>query len=176
MKRAVIIVVLAAVLALAAASPVFAQGKGQTDITLQVPYRFGIVDEGSDYSDVAKYAFLIPELRMAYYFGNDLIKVGPGIRLFTVIVESVVYPLVSVELDLDPVVINANVGGYAFFFFGLYNDIGTGGVYLPELSIAYKLTDTIRLGTGAILFTAPEATDDFDSFGYIGTVFMRFTF
>ncbi len=176
MKRRLLIGVFAAALALGAAAPAFSQAGGQTDVTLHVPYRFGIVAEGTDYSTLAQYTFLIPELRMSYYFGNEFFRIGPGVRLLTLIIESMAYPLVSAEMDFDPFVVNANVGGYGFLFFGLINDFQSGNVVIPELSVAYKLNDTIRLGTGAILFMAPEASADVKDFAYIGTVFVRFSF
>jgi hypothetical protein len=176
MRKRVLIAVLALVIALAAAMPLFSQGEGQTDITLHIPYKFGIVAEGTDYSAFTQYAFLLPEVRMTYYFGGETVKFGPGVRLLTFIIESMAYPLVSLELDFDPIVLNANIGGYAFVFFGLLNDLQTGQIYLPEVSAAYKLTDTFQVGTGAILFIAPEAASATENFGYIGTVFARFSF
>jgi hypothetical protein len=174
MSKRLLITVLAVVLVVAAAAPVFSQGELQTDITLNYMYKFGVNVEGTDYSAFSEYVFLLPEVRMAYYFGNDMIKVGPGVRMITLILESMAYPLVSAEIDLDPFVFNANVGGYGFFFFGLVNQFQTGNIILPEVSAAYKLTDTMRIGTGAILFMAPEVSTK--DYAYIGTIFLRWSF
>ena len=71
---------------------------------------------------------------------------------------------------------NAGIGGGAFLFFGLLNAFEFEGIIIPEASVAYRFTDWFQIGTGINLFMYPGATGDVSSFGYIPTVFGRFTF
>ena len=147
----------------------------QVDIGLHIPYRIGIESEDQDFNEAIDYAFLVPDVKWNYFFLDDTLKVGVGARLFTVILESFVYPIVTVEAEMNNFVISAHAGGFAFFFFGLYNDLQTGSILLPEVSVAYRFNDWFSLGTGAMFFFAPE-TADFNNFAYVGDIFARFTF
>ncbi len=97
-------------------------------------------------------------------------------RMFTVIVESLIFPVVAVEAEYSNFIINANVGGGFFLLFGLLNTIETQGIFIPELTLSYRMNDWFQIGTGVNLFMWPEASGDTDTFGYIPTVFCRFNF
>jgi hypothetical protein len=147
----------------------------QVDIGLNVPYRVGISsEEAGDIGAFVDYAFLLPDVRIQWYWEAGPIKLGPGVRLWTLILESVAYPILSVEAEIGPIVLNANVGGGAFLFFGLYNDLGTGRVLFPEISAAFKLGESFSIGTGAMILFVPELADE-EIYPYIGTIFVRFT-
>ena len=164
---ALVLVLMGAALPLAADS--------QVDIGLHIPYYIGIETEDEDAGAALDYAFLVPDLKYNYFFNESGIRLGVGARLFTVILESMVYPIVTVETDIGQFRFSGHVGGGAFVFFGLYNDVQTAKIILPEVSVAYRFSDSFSVGTGATLFFAPEAAD-FNNFAYIGDVFARFTF
>jgi len=173
MDRKRIGIVLAVLIGFFLIAPVSADS--QVDVGIHIPYRIGIESEEEDFDQAIEYAFLVPDLKWNYFFLDDALKVGVGARMFTVILESFVYPIVTVEAEVENFVFSAHAGGFAFLFFGLYNDVQTGSIFLPEVSVAYKFNDWFSLGTGAMFFFAPEAAD-FNNFAYVGDVFARFTF
>lgn len=164
---ALVLVMMGAALPLAADS--------QVDIGLHIPYYIGIETEDEDAGAALDYAFLVPDLKYNYFFNESGIRIGVGARLFTVILESMAYPIVTLETDIGQFRLSGHVGGGVFLFFGLFNDIGTGHYYLPEISVAYRFSESFSIGTGAGFFFAPEAAD-FNNFAYVGDVFARFTF
>jgi hypothetical protein len=163
---------LCAVLFLGAAADAVAQF--QVDIGINIPYYLGIKTEDDDVGDTLDWVFLVPDVKFNWMHPVGAVKIGGGVRLWTFIIQSVAYPIVSVEADVGPFVLNANAGGGAFLFFGLYSSMQFGSVFIPEVSVAYRFTPGFSAGTGAVLLFAPE-TADLSSFGYMGTVFARFT-
>ncbi|MDZ7794284.1 MAG: hypothetical protein U5P10_11525 [Spirochaetia bacterium] len=163
------------VILLGAALP--AAADSQVDIGLHIPYYIGVeaADDEGDMGAALDYAFLVPDVKYNYFFNESGIKIGVGARLFTIILETMAYPIVTLETDVGPFTLSSHVGGGVFLFFGLYNDINTGQYYLPEVSVAYRFSESFSVGTGAGFFFAPEAAD-FNNFAYIGDVFARFTF
>ena len=163
------------VILLGAALP--AAADSQVDIGLHIPYYIGVEaeDDEDDMGAALDYAFLVPDLKYNYFFNERGIKLGVGTRLFTIILESMAYPIITLETDVGPFTLSGHVGGGVFLFFGLFNDIGTGHYYLPEVSVAYRFSESFSIGTGAGFFFAPEAAD-ISNFAYIGDVFARFTF
>ncbi len=147
----------------------------QVDIGLHIPYYIGVQTEDDDAGAAINYAFLVPDLKYNYFFNESGIRFGVGARMFTIILESMAYPIVTLETDVGPFRFSGHVGGGVFLFFGLLNDIGTGHFYIPEVSVAYRFSESFSVGTGAGFFFAPEAAD-FNNFAYIGDVFARFTF
>ena len=148
----------------------------QVDIGLHVPYHIGLkTDDDSEGDTALDYVFLVPDLKYNYFFNESGIKLGGGVRLFTIIIESVVYPIVTLESDVGPFTLSGHIGGGIFLLFGVINDIGIGHYYLPELSVAYRFSETFSIGTGAGFFFAPEATD-LSNYAYVGDIFARLTF
>ena len=161
------------VILLGAALP--AAADSQVDIGLHIPYYIGIETEDEDAGAALDYAFLVPDLKYNYFLNESGIRLGVGVRLFTVILESMVYPIVTVETDIGQFRLSGHVGGGAFLFFGLFNSIETGQIVLPEVSVAFRFSESFSIGTGAGFFFAPEV-GDFNNFAYVGDVFARFTF
>jgi hypothetical protein len=113
-----------------------------------------------------------PEAGLYYQFDLGIIKLGAGVRCFTFIIESVFWPNLIAEAHLGNVVIEAQVGGGYFGFFGL----GTGGtpgqVFFPDLSVSYAFGDVFRLGVGAIGIFIPQLSTDILPFlFYVGGKF-----
>jgi hypothetical protein len=148
------------------------------DANISIPYYFGINladsfgSSNESLGTASKYVFLIPDFQLGYQFGGEVFRAGIGVRAYTVLIESIVFPNAFIELELNPVVFRADVGGGAFLFFGLYSDLITGKVILPDLSVAIKISDWFEFGTGAIAFVPLEAHGAFGWAGYVNARFM----
>ncbi|MCK5201215.1 MAG: hypothetical protein KAR21_22830 [Spirochaetales bacterium] len=137
------------------------------DLAIDVPRGAGsssntddeFVDALSDFLN--EYIIPVPEASFVYQYSFDSIPlhVGGGIRAFSFILESVAWPIVYAELDLSPIVIHSNIGGLGFLSFGLFNDVATRNLIIPDLHIAYKFGKTFRLGLGAIGFTGSDTNE-----------------
>ena len=137
------------------------------DLAIDVPAKIGIsvsdLDGGStnESIDVLEFGtFPVPEALFAYQTSLGPVKVGGGIRVFSLILESIAWPHIYAELDLSPIVINAGIGGGGFMLFGLYNNVDTANLLIPDLHIAYKFGNTFRLGIGAMGFTGSDIYSD----------------
>ncbi len=170
-KRMIFLVVLG-VLLLGSVSQLAADFK--VDIGVNIPYYVGVTTDDGDAGDALDWVFLVPDVKFNWLHNLGPVRLGGGLRLWTFIIQSMAYPILTAEVDVGPVTFNANAGGGLFLFFGLYNSIDTAGVFVPELSAAYRFTDSFSVGTGGLFVFAPEV-QDLSSFAYVGTVFARFT-
>jgi len=120
----------------------------------------GPVDLGS--IDVTAAWVFFPEVQLYYQFGGEALHAGVGVRVFTFILQSILYPAAYVELELGPVVANLNVGGGWFGTFGL---AGTGSqagaVFFPDLNVGFNLTPWFRLGGGVYAAWAKAIPEGF---------------
>lgn len=152
MKRK-IIPVLTVLLFLAGAGSAAADFRA--DLGVRVPVYLGIsFDSASGTSSTGvdvlqNFLFLLPTGSFSYEFGEDTIRAGVGVRMYTLILESMLWPAAWVEMDLDPLVLRLEAGGGAYAFFGLYNAVQTGALVIPDLSAQIKISDTFRVGVGA---------------------------
>jgi hypothetical protein len=171
MKRILIVTVLAAALVV----PAFSQVR--LDITVDVPLTVGTISGSgvSASSDVASFLsehiLPFPEASIGYQFEAGPVKLIPGVRAFTFILESVLWPNLIAEVQLGPVFVDAQVGGLAFVVFGLYNNADFGKVLLPDLSVWYGLGKErrFRLGGGVFGMVLPElSADDMLIIPYLG--------
>ncbi len=182
MRKKSAFILIAVVLFAAAAgfpAPPTLAADSQVDIGLHIPYYAGIeVEDNKDDEDAGQaldYLFLLPDLKYNYFFNEQGLKAGIGFRMFTLILESIAYPIITLETDLGPFTLSSHIGGGTFLLFGLFNSLEAGHIYIPELTAAYHLTETFSLGTGAMFLFAPQEAD-LSNFAYIGHVFARFTF
>lgn len=175
MQKKLIVIVLVLLIGGFAIFP--AAADSQVDITLYWPFTGGIEsDLGNETFDTLKdYLFIVPFTEYNYFILDNGIKLGLGARMFTLIIESIAYPVLTAEAELSDFVLRGQVGGGAFLFFGLWNSLETEKIIMPELSAAYRLNDWFSVGAGSTFFFAPEATD-LDSYIWFGHVFGRFTF
>ncbi len=157
MKKTVFFIVIISILLVPS---VFAQFR--LDMGIKIPVKMGInFSDASGISSTSvnildKYTFLLPEASGSYQFALGPIKVGAGLQMYSLILESIVWPMVFAELDLSPIVINAKIGGLGYLLFGLYNDAGTGDLLMPEINVAFKLGKSFRLGGGVMFFTSKD--------------------
>ena len=139
------------------------------DLAIDVPVKIGItvsdLDGGStdESIDVLEFGtFPVPEALFAYQTSLGPVKIGGGIRVFSLILESIAWPHIYSELSFSPIpiVINAGIGGGGFMMFGIVNSMETANLFIPDMHIAYKFGDTFRLGIGAMGFTGSDIGPD----------------
>jgi hypothetical protein len=168
---------LVALLALAFGGTLFAQ-TSYVDVGINVPFYWGVgdtVSNDSEFSGAIDYVFPVPDIKYGLMFGDGPVKFGVGARFFTVILESLIYPQLMVRGEFDPLVFTGSIGGGVFLFFGLWNNISTGDVYLSEVTAAYKVNDWFQLGLGTTVGLVTLNTQDFNAgYIYIPYIFGRF--
>ena len=145
----------------------------QVDIGVNIPTVIGISIDGDEVSEEMPFTLPIPDLMYNYFFDVGKFKLGGGFRVWSVIVATAAYPIVSAELEFDRFLFNAHVGGLLF----PYTSIGgsgfeTGNVWFPEASAAFRFTDWFALGVSVLGIYVPDEVDD--GFGYSFNVLARF--
>ena len=140
-------------LAVLTAAPSFAEFRA--DFGVLIPWRIGASAQSGDESandsfNVLQVGMLpFPELMVSYTGDLGPITVGAGLRGFTVIVQSLFWPALYAEADLGPAVVHLNLGGGAFWSFGIFeSEFRTGGIFIPDLSAHLKIGQIFRLGLG----------------------------
>jgi hypothetical protein len=170
--RLIVLLVLASVMTGTAAA------QSQWDISINIPYYGGVTSESGSFGEFSQWLFVIPDVTWHYYFGkNESIRFGTGLKMYSVVVESMIYPVISLESILGDFVLDARFGGGLIFLFGLETQFIADAIFLPEVSVAYRLgkKKIFRLGTAATFVVAP-VTSDIGGFTFIGSVFTRWTF
>jgi hypothetical protein len=168
-----LVLILALILLLV--SPVF--GQFRFDLGADFPITVGTlsgsgVTTSSEVTEfLTTFHFPFPEASAYYQFGIGPVKLAPGIRAFTFILETVAWPNLLAELQLGPVIIEAQLGGLVFGYFGLANGVEYGEVFLPDVSVWLALgkKKNIRLGAGVLGMVLPElSTEQMLIIPYIG--------
>jgi hypothetical protein len=171
MKRAVLLVALAVVLAYPAFSEI------RLDLGVDVPLIAGFISGGEVSSDsdigsfLTEHIFPFPEASVYWQFHAGPVRLAPGIRFFTIILESVFWPNLIAEVALGPVFFEAQLGGLVFAFFGAVAGLEAGGVLIPDLSVWVGLgkKKLFRIGAGFLGLLVPEiSTSQMLFAGYIG--------
>jgi hypothetical protein len=146
MKKFVVVVVLAALCLVAVPAQV------RLDIGVDIPLRISAVTEGSELAEGfdVPYTLPFPSAGLYYTFGAGPVDIGLGARMYSLILLSAIWPNVIAELELGPAVLEAQLGGGAFMFFGVISEVQTGSVFIPDLSAWFKLGKTLRVGAGAM--------------------------
>ena len=164
MKKIVLLLVLVAVIMVPSA---FAQVR--LDMGFLVPYKLGAVigavDDSGDSTNedidvLSNFVFLVPELGVSYQFDAGPLKMGLGLRGYSLILETLLWPYAYAEMEVSRFVFNANVGGLGFLFFGLWNSVETGDIVIPDISVSFKLGETFRIGVGSMFFLSSSLDTD----------------
>jgi hypothetical protein len=103
-------------------------------------------------TDISKFAVVIPNIQMYYMFGGNLLQIGVGARIYTVLIMNFLYPSIVGEVHLGRFDINLNIGGLVGVLFGLgptFETTPSAGWFTADLSAGYRLTDWFRVGVGA---------------------------
>lgn len=153
---------------------------GQFDILVNRPLYLGAGNlnekfEGFDEVNefLRKYPLIVPDLRGHVFMDAGPARLGIGARGFSAILETVLWPTLTAELDLAMFRLTGSLGGGVFGFIGLYNDIQTGQIWLPELTAAYMFNDWFHLGLSGTGVYLPETSADF--LGFVASIFARFS-
>lgn len=170
MKKAILAIALIAFLSVPAA---FAQW--QVDIGADVPIYVGLT--GSMVDDVAgealQYIIPFPNASISYNFDFGLLNLGVGAKMYSFIVLNVLSPMVYLEADLDPVVVNLSAWGGGFLVFGLANKFLSESFIVPDLSVMFKLGKVFRIGPGVMTVIALSEKQDAFPFLLYGSVKFR---
>ncbi len=160
-----------------------AEAQVQAEAELHVPYGLGPQNLGKDgegTGELLDSMVIVPDLRFQYYLGGEDLHYGPGFRLFSTVIDSLIYPTLSAEYRPGRLVINLNVGGGGFLFLGGYNAVSFKPVVLPELTTAYMLWERLGLGAGVYFVLDPIDTLKLggitEGFAYVPTIFCRIVF
>ena len=171
MKRTVI----AAFLAAALTMPALAQLR--LDVGVDVPRGVGealngsIITSREASSALSTVYFPFPEAALHCQLDLGMLKLGLGIRAFTLIMASVAWPNAFAELNFGPLVVEGQIGGGVFAYSVLSESgIETGKVFFPDLSAWLALGEkrTYRLGGGAMGLFLPEQTEAIPFVYYLG--------
>lgn len=146
----------------------------QLDLGINLPVATGIVYNGETVADTLSFTLPIPDLTYNYYFGPEFLQIGAGFRVWSVIIATAAYPVVSAQLQLKPLVVQANIGGgvFAWYIPGAGLGLSAGNVFFPELSASLMLGKNFSLGVGVLGLYAPGI--EIDEMGYTINVIARF--
>lgn len=142
--------------------PLFAQVR--LDLGIDIPRGVGAVSGNEFLSDpqmnkvFTDYILPLPEAGLYYQFGENAFRAGVGLRAFTLILVTIFWPNAFIEADIWKFTLAFQMGGGLFGVFGLANDMQSGKVFLPDLSLWYRIGNNFRLGGGAIGVMLPEST------------------
>ncbi|HPE36001.1 MAG TPA: hypothetical protein PK625_02555 [Spirochaetales bacterium] len=158
----------AVLLALVAAPAAMAQFR--VDVGFDAPMYVGLSSFGetSTGESIAVPSFIpLPFAQGSFQLDLGIIKAGIGIKAYTLIIESLGWPVLWAEMDFDPIVLNLTVGGGAFLYFGaLGNGMLDVHFIIPDLSAMFKLGRFTRLGLGVMTFVGSETQDVFPFIAY----------
>ena len=126
----------------------------------------------SSYSyDLSGLHIPLPYVELAYQFGDSPIRGGVGLRSYTLLVEFLGWPMGYVELTIDQLVLRAELGGFAFFLLGVYNDFTLNSHLLPDIQVSYAIAPWFRVGAGVL---GLATFDNFNTFGWLFYINARF--
>lgn len=162
MRRIVLVVAFTAVLVFSAF------GQVRLDLGFDVPMTVGAIS-GSGVTTSSEFGTFLrehplpfPEASLYYQFEAGPVRFAPGVRFFTFILESVLWPNLIAELQVGPMFFEGQIGGLLFAVFGLYNNVDFGAVLIPDLSVWVGLGKErqFRLGGGVLGLVLPELTTE----------------
>jgi hypothetical protein len=163
MKKKGLVLFVSVVLLLLCAFGGYAQLRLDADVN--VPVYLGFSLNGVRDGAWNRYFIPFPDIQVFYQFPIGPVRLGAGVRVFSVIIENFLYPEVVAELDLSPFVISAGVGGFALLEFGLItalleqagsfqNLTGFHDVVLADVGAQLKVNDWFRI-CGGLYVIAP---------------------
>jgi len=178
MKRQLVLVVLPVALLLGAGSPAHADVRLDFDIPVIISAGVNLSDltgSTSENVDLSGLHIPLPYVELAYQFGDGSLRGGFGLRTYTLLVEFAGWPMGYVEAEFDRLILRAELGGFAFFLLGVYNNVAINGYTLktviPDVQVSYAIAPWFRLGVGVL---AISPLGNFDNFGYLFYINGRF--
>jgi hypothetical protein len=171
MKRIALFSFLAAI----SLAPIFAQVR--MDFGFDIPRGLGAIADGGmeDFREAGEFLdqFILPfpEAGLYYQWSAGPVNFGAGVRVFTLILESIYWPNAYVELELERFAFQFQLGGGLFGMFGVFSHIETGAVAIPDLSAWFKIGRSFRIGGGGIGLMLPEVSNNMIFAYYLGAKF-----
>ncbi|MFQ3547002.1 MAG: hypothetical protein SNJ56_01590 [Termitinemataceae bacterium] len=171
MKKMVVCLGLIVLLSLPAVAQV------RIDMGFEIPRGIGAVvenqnifpQEAVDFFNT--YIIPLPEAGLYYQLPIGPVRIGAGLRVFTIILANIYWPNAFVEADLGNFTLAGQIGGGLFGVFGLFPaDVKTGRVFIPDLSLWYRFGNSFRVGGGATGLLLPES----DTLGYLYYIGAKF--
>ena len=176
MKRRFVMAVLVAALLLGGVSQAGAQVRLDVDIPILIAAGVNLSDltGTTSYSlDLSSYHIPLPYLELAYQFGDESLHGGFGLRSYTLLVEFAGWPMGYVELEMDRLVLRAELGGLGFFLLGVYNDFQLNlTTLIPDGQVSYAIAPWFRVGAGVLAVTPLERLNNFGWLFYINARFV----
>lgn len=162
MKRIVLVAALAAVLVVPAFSQVRVDLGFDVPMTVGTLSSSGVETSGEIGQFLREHWLPFPEASLYYQFKLGPLVLAPGVRMYTFILESVIWPNLMAEVQLGPVFVQGQLGGLFFAYFGLANKTDTGKVLMPDLSVWLGLGKQrrFRVGAGVLGLMASDLTTD----------------
>ncbi len=165
------------ILLLALSGSAFAQLR--FDIDLMLPFSAGLIGDiqslGGNTSVTTEkipFTLLIPDFQLLGEAKLGMFRLGGGLRLFTIILESVAFPTAFAEFILGPMAINLSLGGFVFGFIGLYSNIHSFDIMVADLSAGLNVASWFRVTAGYFGITPFSDMNNFIGLFYIGGKFM----
>ena len=158
MKRKLVLVVLVAALLLG--TPLTASADVRLDFDVPWLIAAGLnlsnfFGSGSVSVDLSSLHIPLPYAMLAYQFGDSFLRGGIGIRTYPLIIEFVGWPMAYAEVELDRLVLRAELGGFGIFFVGaLVNTLLVQDITITDVQLGYAFFPWLRVGAG-ILVGAP---------------------
>ena len=159
------ILLVAALLSLLAVGTISAQPAVQFRMDANLSWAIGFFSVTGNtvtgsFSDILKLAIIVPEFDAYAQLNLDVVRLGIGFRLFTLILESVIIPDIFCELNFDPLVIRLGVSGGALIPFGIFPlDPVFGPTFAPDIYVGFKIAEIFRIGAGCTMIVSLENTD-----------------
>ena len=179
MKRRHVFAVLVALLLLGGAWQAGAEVRLDFDIPVILGARVNVSDLTGTSTvdlDLSNLHIPLPYLELSYQFGEGWLRGGVGVRSYTVIIEFVGWPAGYLELEpIDHLVLRAELGGLAFFFLGVANNLTindyTLKTLIPDFQVSYEIARWFRIG-GGVVGIAPLG--NFNNSGWLLYINARF--
>jgi hypothetical protein len=176
MKRKLVLMVLVATLFLGATAAARADVRLDFDVPVLLSAGLNVSDlTGSSAIsfDLSNFHIPLPYAMLAYQFGDSFLRGGIGVRAYTVLIEFVGWPMGYVEVELDRLVLRAELGGFGVVALGVTNSLLTTDIVISDFQLGYAVFPWLRLGAGVLLAAPPS---NFSNNGWLFYVNARFTF
>lgn len=177
MKSRVVLMALVVVLSSLVGTNAFAQFR--MDIDINVPFSATLVSDimaingGTNAASTSiPFTFLVPDVKALGQAELGIVRLGGGVRLFSIILETILFPEVFAEVKLGPVAANLSLGGYAYGLVGIYSNLHFWNVMTIDASLGFDVTNWFRAQVGFFGLTPFDDMNNFVGVVYAGGKFI----
>ena len=176
MKRNFVLLVLIAVLFSGAVGTATADVRLDFDVPVLLAAGLNVssvTDNSTLDFDLSNLHIPLPFVSLAYQFGDSFLRGGIGVRSLIALVEFFGWPMGYVEVEMDRLVLRAELGGLGFFAVGVGTTFFAQDLLISDVQLDYAFYPWLRAGAG-VLYGAPLS--DFGNNLWMFYVNVRFTF